>query len=125
MRKILFLLLGITFFASCQKLDENGDLGGNWKLLQIEEFERDTIINTKEYDRFWAIQLKLIQVSNNGMGRFQHVGDSLYVQMIYMPSKAKEIGLYNPTDERFEVVHLDRKKMILKSKFVELNFRKF
>ena len=37
MKKILFLLLGITLFASCQKKDDNGDLGGNWKLLQIED----------------------------------------------------------------------------------------
>lgn len=129
MKKILFLLLGIVLLASCQKKDDNGDLGGNWKLLQIEDFENDTIINTKEYDRFWAIQLDLMQVTQVGLGRFQHIGDSLFVQMIYVTDKPisrfKDVGMYTPENERYGVVHLDRKRMILRSKYAELDFRKF
>ena len=60
-----------------------------------------------------------------GKGYFQHVGDSLYVQMVYLPADCKYYGLYNPKDERFEVVHLDGKKMILKSKYVKLDFMRF
>ena len=81
MKKIIFLLLGIALFASCQKEDDNGDLGGNWKLTQIEDFATDSIIDKRMEDRFWAIQLDLIQIGN-GKGRFQHVNDSLFVQMI-------------------------------------------
>ena len=124
MKKIIFLLLGITLFASCQKEDDNGDLGGNWKLTQIEDFENDKIIDKKMEDRFWAIQLDLIQIGN-GKGRFQHVNDSLFVQMIYKTSKPEEYGLYDQKNARYGVEHLSRKRMVLRSKYAELKFRKF
>lgn len=125
MKRIVYILLSVALFVSCQKADKNGDLDGFWKLLQIEEFESNTITDTKEVDRFWSVQLDLMTTTGNGKGRFQHVGDSLYVQMIQVPSKPREVGLYNPKDERFEVIHLSAKKMILRSEYVELNFRKF
>lgn len=125
MKKVIYILLSLAVFSSCQKADKNGDLDGFWKLLQIEEFESGTITNTKEEDRFWSVQLDLMTTTGNGKGRFQHIGDSLFVQMIQIPKKSKEVGLYNPLDERFGVVHLSAKKMILRSKYVELNFRKF
>ena len=125
MKKTIYILLAVALFASCQKADKNGDLDGFWKLLQIEEFESNTITDTKEVDRFWSIQLDLMTTTGNGKGRFQHVGDSLFVQMIQVPSKPREVGLYNPKDEHFEVVHLSAKKMILRSEYVGLNFRKF
>ena len=125
MKKIIYLTLAIALFASCQKEDKNGDLGGFWKLLQIEEHEKDTIIVTREKDLFWSIQLNLLTTTNGGKGRFQHVGDSLYIQMIYHPGNAREIGMYNPKDERFGVKSLSRSRMILQSKEVTLTFRKF
>lgn len=124
MKKIIFLLLGITVFASCQKEDDNGDLGGNWKLTQIEDFENDKIIDKKMEDRFWAIQLDLIQIGN-GKGRFQHVNDSLFVQMIRKTSEPEEYGLYDQENARYSVEHLSRKSMVLRSKYAELKFRKF
>ena len=123
-KRILYALLATVLVASCQKADDNGDLGGNWKLLQIEDFAKDTIVYTKELQRFWAIQLDLIQIGN-GKGRFQHVGDSLFVQMITVPGEPERFGLYNPADERFEVIELNRKRMLLRSKYAILKFRKF
>ena len=125
MKKIIYLTLAISLLVSCQKEDKNGDLGGFWKLLQIEEHEKDTIIVTREKDLFWSIQLNLLTTTNGGKGRFQHTGDSLYIQMIYNPGTAREIGMYNPKDERFGVKSLSRSRMILQSKEVTLTFRKF
>lgn len=136
MKKIFYILLfAVAVLSSCQKADINGDLDGFWKLLTIEDFVADTIIDTKEYKRFWSVQLNLLAttseddnsyVSNyGGKGRFQHVGDSLYIQMVAINSDLKKVGLYNPEDERFEVVHLSRNKMILRSDDVQLSFRKF
>lgn len=125
MKKIIYLTLAIALLVSCQKEDKNGDLGGFWKLLQIEEHEKDTIIVTREKDLFWSIQLNLLTTTNGGKGRFQHTGDSLYIQMIYNPGNAREIGMYNPKDERFGVKSLSRSRMILQSKEVTLTFRKF
>ena len=137
MKKIIYILLTAVLASSCQKTDDNGDLGGFWKLLKIEEFTTATTIDTKEYKRFWSIQLDVLATSSEdddsysynygGKGRFQHIGDSLFVQMITISpsSDLKKVGLYNPKDERFGVVLLNRNKMILRSKDALLEFRKF
>lgn len=124
MKKIIFILLGITMLVSCQKEDKNGDLGGFWKLMQIELSESDSVINKKQESYFWSIQLEVIQIGD-GKGRFQHVGDSLYVQMIIMPKKPEEYGLFNPSNERFGVIHLDRSRMVLRSMDATLTLKKF
>lgn len=115
----------MALIVSCQKEDENGDLGGFWKLMQIEDTATDSIITTRDKDLFWSIQLNLMTTTNGGKGRFQHTGDSLYVQMIHVPMDAKSLGLYNPKNERFGVLHLDRNGMVLQSKDATLTFRKF
>ncbi len=124
MKRIIFLLFTAIMVSSCQKMDDNGDLGGYWKLLQIEDFERDSIIDKRNEDRFWAVQLDLIQI-DKGKGRFQHLDDSLYIQMIYKTSHAEEYGLYNQNDARYCVEHLSNKSMILRCKEARLRFRKF
>lgn len=124
MKRILFILFAAGMLASCQKADDNGDLGGYWKLIEINDFANDSIINTREEQRFWAIQLDLIQIKNS-KGRFQHVGDSLFVQMIEVPGVPEKFGLYNPKDERFEVIELNRRRMTLRSRYALLRFRKF
>lgn len=125
MKKIIYILLCTVLFTSCQKADDNGDLGGWWKLLQIEEIKNDTVIDKRGEDRFWAIQLRMITTNNGGKGRFQHIGDSLFVQMIQKPSDGKDVGMYTPEDERFGVNRLTNKSMILQSDEVVLTFRKF
>ena len=137
MKKIIYILLTAVLASSCQKADDNGDLGGFWKLLKIEDFATGMTTDTKEYKRFWSIQLDVLATSSEdddsynynygGKGRFQHIGDSLFVQMITVSSKSdlKKVGLYNPEDERFGVVLLNRDKMILRSKDALLEFRKF
>lgn len=125
MKRIIFILSVITLLTACQKEDKNGDLGGFWKLKQIEEIATDSIIDLRDKDNFWSIQLKLLTTTGGGKGRFQHVGDSLYIQMIYSPGNPKEFGFYNPKDERFGVKHLDRNGMILQSKEAILTFKKF
>ena len=125
MKKILYILLCASVFTSCQKADDNGDLGGWWKLTRIEETQNDTIIDKSQEDRFWAIQLRMITTNNGGKGRFQHTGDSLFVQMIQKPSNGKAVGLYTPENERFGVNKLTNKSMILQSDSAILTLRKF
>lgn len=124
MKKFFFSVVTLLLLSACQKADDNGDLGGFWKLLKIEDLATSEITDTKNVDRFWAIQLDLLSI-NGCYGRFQHAGDSLFVQMIHVPDNAKNFGLYNPKDERFGVNHLDRNRMVLQSEFAILTFRKF
>jgi hypothetical protein len=129
MKKVLYIILCTAIFLSCQKADHNGDLGSFWKLLQIEEVKNDSIIDKREEDCFWAIQLKMITANKDGKvigkGRFQHTGDSLFVQMIQKPGNGKSVGLYSPDNERFFVNRLTGKSMVLQSDSVILTFRKF
>lgn len=125
MKKALYIILCATLLTSCQKADDNGDLGGWWKLLQIEELENGTIIDKRNEDCFWAIQLKLLVTSNGGKGRFQHTGDSLFIQLKDIPTDIKNDGFYNPKNERFGVNTLTGKNMILQSEKAVLKFRKF
>ena len=124
MRRIVFLLLGIGLFFSCQKLDDNGDFGGYWKLLQIDDFEGDSIIDKRGEDRFWAVQLDLIQIGT-GKGRFQRTDDSLFIQMIYKTEKPEEYGLFHQEDASYCIEHLTNRSMGLRCNEARLLFRKF
>lgn len=125
MKKIIFILLAASLLTACQKADDNGELGGFWKLLQIEELNSDSVIDKRNEDRFWAIQLRMIATNNGDKGRFQHIEDSLFIQMAQEFPGCKEYGFYNPTDERFHVNKLENRSMILQSDEVILRFRKF
>lgn len=129
MRKIIFLLLATVAFTACQKEDENGDLGGFWKLLEINEENTYTSIDVTEESRFWGIQLNLLEIriakNNKHYCRFQHVGDSLFIQTIDDDTDLRAYGIYNNSNERFGVLHLSSKSMILRSKYAKLTFRKF
>lgn len=129
MRYFIIMLLAATVFTACQKEDDNGDLGGFWKLLEIKEEGATEAINTTEENRFWGIQLDLLEIRitqfNRHYCRFQHVGDSLFVQTIDDDTNLQAYGIYNNDNERYGVLHLSRKSMILRSKFATLTFRKF
>lgn len=125
MKKVILAILVLSLsLCSCQKEDKNGDFGGMWKLLVIEKPD-GSIQDTKEKHYFWKVQLKLIDIGDH-YGRFRNRGDSLFIQMIdpECPS-LKQYGIYNNNDERFEIIKLNRNKMILKSDSVKLQFRKF
>lgn len=129
MKKIILILLATATFIACQKEDDNGDLGGFWKLLEIEEVNSTTPINVADESRFWCIQLDLLEIRlsryDRHYSRFQHVGDSLFVQTINDNTDLSAYGIYNNSNERYGVLHLNSKSMVLRSKYAKLTFRKF
>ena len=54
MKKILFLLFIATTFVACQKEDQNGDLGGFWKIMEIEEHATGTTTYLADKSHFWS-----------------------------------------------------------------------
>lgn len=117
------MIAAATLFCSCQKEDKNGDLGGFWKIMERVD-SKGVTTDTKEESLFWAVQLKLLRIGNT-YARFQHTGDSLFVQLIdHNGKRLTPYGIYKK-EERFAVEHLDRNGMILKSDSVKLRFRKF
>lgn len=126
MKKILYAIFaaGVLTLCACQKEDDNGDLGGFWKLLSIER--ADSVVNTQSKSRFWKIQLDLLCVGYQNYGRFTYTGDSLFISMIHATgNQLREYGVYNASDDRFAVLHLDRNGMVLQSDSAKLTFRKF
>lgn len=128
MKKIFILFLMATTFIACQKEDENGDLGGFWKLLEIEETGAAPI-NVAEESRFWGIQLNLLEIrfseDNAHYCRFQNAGDSLFVQTINDNTNLEAYGIYENSNERYAILHLSDRSMVLRSKYAKLTFRKF
>ena len=122
-RAIFIILTATTILCSCQKEDKNGDLGGFWKIMETVDYN-GARTDSKEHKRFWRVQLDLMRIAYS-YARFQHTGDSLFVQLIDHNGKGlQHYGIYNK-EERFAVEHLDRNGMILKSDSVRIRFRKF
>lgn len=129
MKKIIIFIFVACTLICCQKKDDNGDLGGFWKLIEIEEAGSAAPIDVAMESRFWGIQLDLIEIriteSYRHYFRFQHVEDSLFIQAITDKENLRAFGIYDNYNERYEVVRLNRKSMILRSKYAKLTFRKF
>ena len=130
MKKIIFALLVTALFTACQKEDENGDLGGFWKIIRLDDLAVDNEnTDISQESRFWAIQLNLLEIRlskyDRHYSRFQLTGDSLFVQTIDDNTNLKTYGIYNNADERYKVLQLSNRSMMLRSKYAEITFRKF
>lgn len=130
MKKILSIFFMAAALVACQKEDENGDLGAFWKILEIKDHATEETINLKEKNRFWGIQLDLLEIRKTELNviycRFQHIDDSLMVQTIGDKDvDLKEWGIYKNDNERYKILLLNDKSMILNSKYAQIIFRKF
>lgn len=127
--KIGFLILASLFTASCQKADDNGNLGAFWKLLEVEYHADASKSDHRQQSLFMAVQLNLMQFSSEGLhyARFQHCGDSLFVQMIGGDADKKLLDSFgmNGQEQRFYVRKLNDKSMVLESLYSVLSFKKF
>ena len=129
MKMLYALLLFLFLVVSCQKADDNGELGGFWKLLDIEYVASDDKIDCRENSYFMAVQLDLMQLRGNGShyARFQHRGDSLFIQMIGADADEQllaSMGM-DGQEQRFYVRKLTDKSLVLESLYSVLSFRKF
>ncbi|MBQ2368258.1 MAG: lipocalin-like domain-containing protein [Bacteroidaceae bacterium] len=129
MKMLYALLLFLFLVVSCQKADDNGELGGFWKLLDIEYVASGDKIDCRENSCFMAVQLDLMQLRGNGShyARFQHRGDSLFIQMIGADADEQllaSMGM-DGQEQRFYVRKLTDKSLVLESLYSVLSFRKF
>lgn len=129
MKMLYALLLFLFLVVSCQKADDNGELGGFWKLLDIEYVASGDKTDCRENSCFMAVQLDLMQLRGNGShyARFQHRGDSLFIQMIGADADEQllaSMGM-DGQEQRFYVRKLTDKSLVLESLYSVLSFRKF
>ncbi|MBQ8735577.1 MAG: lipocalin-like domain-containing protein [Bacteroidaceae bacterium] len=130
--KLFSIVSLVLFFAlsSCQKADDNGDLGGYWKLMQVEYLGTDSIVNHKENSHFMAVQLDLMQFTALGVShyaRFVHKGNSLNISMIGADAPKKLLSAFgfNGQEQHFYVNKLTDKRLIIESFSSKLTFKKF
>ena len=129
MKMFFASLLFLFLVASCQKADDNGELGGFWKLMDIEYAASGDKVDCRENSYFMAVQLDLMQLRGNGShyARFQHRGDSLFIQMIGADAGEQllaSMGM-DGQEQRFYVRKLTEKSLVLESLYSVLNFKKF
>jgi hypothetical protein len=129
---VLGLVGVLVCMGSCTHNDINGDLDGVWQLRHIENTETGTVETVQDSLRFMAVQLHLMELRGPKIGRqfarFQHVGDSLFIQVIDSATVERSwmmlFGMDGP-QQRFKVELLNGEKMVLRGGGRRLGFRKF
>lgn len=134
--KTMILSCYAVTLLSCDKVDDNGDLGGMWQLTEWKAVPDGTVVATKEDAIFYSVQLNLMKfsrdndLSNCHLARFSHKGDSLFVGKVYARPLDKEVQVADlakygvPASGRF-AIELNSKHMVLRSDEAVLKFRKY
>lgn len=122
--------LAVVLLVNCQKSPINGDLDGQWQVVDVDPKEEGPLGDTTLY---YCFSLHVCQLSKTGgvytSGNMVYEGESLGLDFPYAKSqtaiaKLKQYGIYeNPVT--FEIIHLDNKKLILKNGDVVVTMRKF
>lgn len=139
MKKILkytLISLSLAFCCSCDKIDDNGDLGGFWQLTEWKSLPDGKVLATNHDGIYYAVQLDLMSLSRhntNYLSRFSHRNDSLFIGPVYrnegahdeqVPiSSLADMGV--PATGAFAIQNLTHSKMILRSDEAVLSFRKY
>ena len=147
----LALIAAILLFASCEiDTSDNGDLDGFWHLERIDTLATGGTLDMSQLHVFWGVEYKLIAAreTDGHSGdrfyfRFEQTADSLKLTKVYVDHGHQDNGddggdipLYNPTanlryfgvneiPEGFRKEKLTGSRMVLRSKTLRLNFKKF
>lgn len=129
----MVIALAIIFsmgFFSCQKTPINGDLDGMWQVLEVSPEPAEVLIHERLYYSFYMHVCSLSYFGGDlTAGNLRFNGDEIYLDFPHATGyetikKLKQYGIYsNPVV--FEVIHLDKNKMILKDGEVTVVLRKF
>lgn len=155
MKRYLFpIIIAIAaLLAACEKYPANGDLDGQWQLMEISTKDTPTdidyshIASKKEDGIYWNFQLNLLMIRTmakdlNGYtpftaARFIHQGKKLDITSTYIHFRECDSLLTDPSTtalepigisgnaEKFEVQQLNNKRMVLTTPLKRLTFRKF
>lgn len=136
MRQTLLFLLLLLGISSCDKAPINGKLDGRWQLMTIE-YEDGRVEEC--YRIYYSIQLHLVEISDKGgkggtfIGRFSYKDDEVTMSDFRRRGQEEELatlaelqtfGISLPLTH-FKVEKATSEKLILKSDYARLNFRKF
>lgn len=126
----MFLMLVAA--GGCQKAPINGDLDGQWQVMDVTPEAPETIIEERLY---YCFSLHTVQLSYYGPGPWtsgnilKFDDDHLVLEFPYADAyisidKLKQYGIYsNPVS--FTIEHLDKNRMTLRDGNVVISLRKF
>ncbi len=137
---IFIFIAGLLMLQSCElETSNNGNLDGNWQLMEIDTLATGGIANVKDYQMFYSVQMRLLNlrtynntsISSDLYFHFENTGDSLKLitasskgEIMYKVSTIQPYGL-NKEEESFKIISLDANYMQLRSDCLLLKFRKF
>jgi len=142
-RYFIYIAALLSLFTSCEiEVDSNGSLDGFWHLTSIDTLQTGGTRDMSNDKIFWSIQKKILDVHDRQgsygeiMFRFNHQSDSLLLSSPIVNDRTQgDIPLtridslrpfgINSLNEHFLIETLNGDKMILKSKVLQLNLRKF
>lgn len=137
---VMALVLLVTLCGCNLETSDNGDLDGMWHIVAVDTIDGGTL-DLSEQRRYWDFQAKLLQLHDADEStflimRFNHTGDSLILSeprindrdlgdtLITDISQLTPFGINN-FQESFYVEQLSSGKMVLRSKKLTLQFKKF
>jgi hypothetical protein len=141
-RIIIYILLALAtplILQSCEfETSDNGDLDGNWQLMQIDTVATGGSNNVKGHQLFYAFQVRLLclnaynaAVNSKMYFHFEHTADSLKLKpassdghVMYHVDVLRPYGI-NKEQELFKIMSLSSDRMQLRSDSLLLTFRKF
>ena len=136
---ILSVVVALLVFQSCElETSDNGDLDGNWQLMQIDTIATGGSYNVKDHQLFYSVQVRLLclrayndNVSSDMYFHFEHTADSLKLKpassdghVMYPVPMLRPYGI-NKEQEAFKIMLLNSDRMQLRSDSLLLTFRKF
>ena len=138
-----FLIISvISLMTACHmESSDNGHLDGFWHLVRVDTLSTGGTSDLHQDYFFWAFQFQLLSVRNTQKSpeeyflRFQRQGDELVLSHPFQyvlqgkDAPVENIDLLRPfgindQEERFRIVHLSSRRMMLQNHFLVLTMQK-
>ncbi|MBD5358932.1 MAG: lipocalin family protein [Bacteroides sp.] len=124
------VIIIIIFLSSCQKAPINGDLDGQWQVMEVIPEPEEKLLDERIYYCFYLHVCQLTYYDGVCFaGNMEFDGETLYLDFPYAdnPTREKWLRQYGITGNpiTFTVEHLDKKSLIIKHGDTTVTMRKF
>lgn len=130
MSTMMLTVIAVVLLSGCQKAPINGDLDGQWQVMDVTPEPEETVTKERLYYCFYMHTCQLTEYGDYfTTGNFIFDNNTITINLPNANSplsvaKLKQYGIYkNPV--AFTVKHLDKKKLILQDGDVVVTLRKF
>ncbi len=140
-RKVIvaIIIILIMCLESCDKTDVNGDLDGNWQLIEWKDNATQSIVATNMSRRiYYTIKYNILQTKDIDasydtfhLSYFHYTNDSLFIDKTFRRPFDTEEPLDSlvkygcPADGKFAITTLTGNKLVLSCPNSRLTFRKY